>query len=66
MFQVLDVSWGFLVGKSYRRVTMPKRIARRTLLKVSASDVLAGVACRTNLGWAGLDNGEYFIVHKLA
>ncbi len=45
---------------------MPKRIARRTLLMVSASDALAGVAYRTNLGWAGLDNGEYFIVHKLA
>lgn len=45
---------------------MPKRIARRTLLKVSASAALAGVAYRMNLGWAGLDNGEYFIVHKLA
>jgi hypothetical protein len=45
---------------------MPKRIARRTLLKVSASDAFAGVAYRINLGWAGLGSGEYFIVHKLA
>jgi len=45
---------------------MPKRIGRRTLLKVSASAALAGVAYRTNLDWAGLDNGKYFIVDKLA